>query len=429
MGKKKGHTDKFENYFREKFEQFEHKPGKNVWRGISRKLFFQDFFRFNMGKFNIYHAGLFVLTGIATYYFADNHVADKVGPTEKQNTIILETAGQKDHFPDTLSLIDTQMQPPDRMNTGSEEKENFTEIITGNKENKSVQKDIEWKQTPKTFQSMQTDVLKTSNQSPVSNFEMSKKEGCVPLYVYFANTSHNAVSYTWDFGDGNISHDKHPGHTYVNPGDYLVQLTVTGANDQTQTHSDTITTFIAPIARFSIDKENIPQEPVYFSNQSRNAGTFHWDFGDGNTSDETNPVHYYASKGIYHVELIAYTHKACIDTFIIYDAFPEEDGVIVFPNAFTPNSNGPSNGYYQSNVPSNHVFHPVAKNVAKYHLRVYNRGGVILFESEDVNIGWDGYLNGKLAEQGVYIWKAYGTYLNGKKFEVAGDVTLLYHKP
>jgi hypothetical protein len=43
-----------------------------------------------------------------------------------------------------------------------------------------------------------------------------------------------------------------------------------------------------------------------------------------------------------------------------------------------------------------------------------------------VEIGWDGYFNGKLCQQDVYVWKAKGIYLNGRSFVYAGDVTLLY---
>jgi len=42
-----------------------------------------------------------------------------------------------------------------------------------------------------------------------------------------------------------------------------------------------------------------------------------------------------------------------------------------------------------------------------------------------VNIGWDGYVNGKLAQQGVYMWRAIGKFTNGKPFDMKGNVTLL----
>jgi gliding motility-associated-like protein len=100
--------------------------------------------------------------------------------------------------------------------------------------------------------------------------------------------------------------------------------------------------------------------------------------------------------------------------------------MIEFPNAFTPNLNGPGNGHYVTGVLNNDVFHPVYKGVIEYQLRVFNKRGQLVFESNDVNMGWDGYYKGKLAEQNVYIWKASGRYANGKHFIKAGDITLLH---
>jgi hypothetical protein len=56
---------------------------------------------------------------------------------------------------------------------------------------------------------------------------------------------------------------------------------------------------------------------------------------------------------------------------------------------------------------------------------IFSRWGEQLFTSTDVNIGWDGYVKGKLAQQGVYMWRAIGKFTNGKTFDMKGNVTLL----
>jgi len=71
------------------------------------------------------------------------------------------------------------------------------------------------------------------------------------------------------------------------------------------------------------------------------------------------------------------------------------------------------------------IFRPYAQGVAEYKLEIYNRWGVLIFESNDVNHGWNGYLQGQPAKQDVYIWKAKGRFTNGRPFEVSGDVTLI----
>ena len=64
----------------------------------------------------------------------------------------------------------------------------------------------------------------------------------------------------------------------------------------------------------------------------------------------------------------------------------------------------------------------------EYELRIYNRWGERLFHTRDISRGWDGYHNGKLCDQGVYVWHARVVYTNLKTEELAGDVTLLHMK-
>ena len=73
------------------------------------------------------------------------------------------------------------------------------------------------------------------------------------------------------------------------------------------------------------------------------------------------------------------------------------------------------------------IFRPHFENVIEYKLQIFNRWGVLIFQSEDIYKGWDGYWgNGNLAVQGVYVWKATGRYADGKYFYKVGDVTFLH---
>jgi hypothetical protein len=63
--------------------------------------------------------------------------------------------------------------------------------------------------------------------------------------------------------------------------------------------------------------------------------------------------------------------------------------------------------------------------VSDFQLRIFSKKGILIFESNDIYIGWDGYLKGQLCDPGVYIWKVRGTYKNGEPFVKMGDVTLL----
>ena len=115
----------------------------------------------------------------------------------------------------------------------------------------------------------------------------------------------------------------------------------------------------------------------------------------------------------------------CMDSLVIKNAFENSLFEIRFPNAFRPNPNGPSNGYYTEGLTTNEVFHPVYKSVVEYQLKIFNRFGLLIFESDDVNIGWDGYINDRLAKHDVYIWKVRGHFSNGQTFVKFGNVTLI----
>ena len=111
-------------------------------------------------------------------------------------------------------------------------------------------------------------------------------------------------------------------------------------------------------------------------------------------------------------------------------------GFLEFPTVFRPDPGGPSGGFVDPSDPSvdpnyaNSIFFPgVNKQVQEYHLFVYNRWGEMVFNSDDINIGWDGYnRDGQLAAQGVYFWKVTVVYKNGAPDTDRGDITLLHKR-
>jgi gliding motility-associated-like protein len=133
-------------------------------------------------------------------------------------------------------------------------------------------------------------------------------------------------------------------------------------------------------------------------------------------------MHEYKLIDEYRIQLIVNNKFGCLDTA---STIVRTDADIIFPNVFTPNTLGSSGGQYDVKSLSNDVFFPYTSGVIYYKLQIFDRWGELIFESNDVNIGWDGYYKGKLCEQGVYIWKASVKLSNGKTFNKTSDVTLL----
>ena len=264
---------------------------------------------------------------------------------------------------------------------------------------------------------------------PVADF-LGSAEGCAPLTVDFTDQSEWATAWDWNFGDGaGSSNLQNPTYTYFVPGTYTVSLTITGpGGTDTEIHVDSIVVHPRAQAFFAVNPTEVfvPTQPMFTFNFSTDATQYFWDFGDGNTSTEEQPVHQYTEEGTYDIMLVASNGFGCPDTFWLpAGVIATVGGGVTFPNAFTPNPNGGSGGAYDPNSVTNDVFFPVFEGVEDYHLMIFNRWGELLFESFDINIGWDGYYRDKPVQQDVYVWKAEVTFTDGTESVQAGDVTLL----
>jgi PKD repeat protein len=266
---------------------------------------------------------------------------------------------------------------------------------------------------------------------PVADFE-GATSGCAPLTVQFKNKSQHGESYTWDFGDKQFSSEKSPVHTYFVPGNYIVKLTVHNIAGES-VRNDVITVYQNPSAIFDAYPTNVVnnEQIVIFYSYSYFAESWLWHFGDGATSTEENPYHKYESPGTYSVSLHVATREGCADSATMKTPVVVEwkTGSLRFPNAFKWNGTGPTGGEWSEGVnPSmDYVFRPFFENVIEYRLQIFNRWGVLIYESHDLKRGWDGYFgNGSLASQGVYVWKASGRFADGEYFDMVGDVTFLH---
>ena len=146
-------------------------------------------------------------------------------------------------------------------------------------------------------------------------------KGCVPYTAHFNNTSLGGTDFVWDFGDGSpASTDVNPTHLYGSTGTYIVKLTAidTTTCNRTDTYTFSITVFSIPTAGFSFSPNPAEQnKPANFNNFSTGAVSYIWDFGDGQTSVETNPTHQYNATGTYHACLVAFNAAGCTDTFCL----------------------------------------------------------------------------------------------------------------
>lgn len=242
------------------------------------------------------------------------------------------------------------------------------------------------------------------------------------------NNSLEDLPFSWDFGDGDTSSLASVKHEYKEPGTYKPTLTIHGVNGEIIVKDTVITVYNKPDASFLIVNKEvyIPEEEAIFINTTTDATTFQWEFGDGSNSTEIDPKYRYEDEGKYDITLHAWSENSCYDSSTMPAGLEVlKSGAIQFPNAFTPSLSGSSGGYYNPDDFSNDVFYPLGEGVEEYYLEIFNRWGILVFESQDLLIGWDGYYKGELLNEGVYVWKVRGKYNNGREFKKVGTVLLV----
>lgn len=141
---------------------------------------------------------------------------------------------------------------------------------------------------------------------------------CMNTPFSFSNTSTpSGVDAFWDFGDGAISTDINPSKSYSAAGSYVVTL-ISNSGGCADTVRKPITVMPQPTAAFTANPVQSCRVPVNvsFTNTSSNALTYLWNFGDGNTSTDINPVHQYTAEGNFTVTLISTNASGCSDTLV-----------------------------------------------------------------------------------------------------------------
>lgn len=175
---------------------------------------------------------------------------------------------------------------------------------------------------------------------------------------------------------------------YVSPdaeSSYIVHVT----DSCGRTGTDTVhITELAFVSGLSVTYESL--NTIDFIAAATNGTVISWDFGDGSTSTETNPVHEYQQTGTYEVMLVMENSLGCPDTtYTTIDIYEE----FMIANTFTPNGDNINDSFTIPNI-----------GLSTYSLKIYNRWGNLLFESDDATESWDGSSKMGQASSGTYFY-------------------------
>ena len=154
-------------------------------------------------------------------------------------------------------------------------------------------------------------------EAPASNFSFDNVCNTQTTTFTDLTTGSNITTWNWDFGDSSNSTSQNPTHTYINPGNFEVSLTVSNSLGCSSIMVDTVFNHALPLVSFVNDLP-CSSSPIQFTDQSSvlNASvvSWEWTFGDGNTSSDRNPSHTYGQTGDFPVQLKAFSQFGCVDS-------------------------------------------------------------------------------------------------------------------
>ena len=238
-------------------------------------------------------------------------------------------------------------------------------------------------------------------QNPIPFFDLDTLRGCEPYSVQFTDLStfNFPLNYSWNFGDGNFSTSSNPLYTFQNSGTYSVSLTVVSNQGCVDTSvfvsSGLIEVLPSPTALFSVDPmiRDVFYPVFTFQDLSVSGISQIVNMGDGNLFNQIPNQYYYENYGEFQVTQIVIGSNGCPDTAIqTVTVLPET--ILYIPNSFTPN-----------NDLLNEEFKPKGLGILDYEMIIFDRWGMQIFESKQIDEGWDGTFKGRRCQQDVYVYK------------------------
>jgi gliding motility-associated-like protein len=261
-----------------------------------------------------------------------------------------------------------------------------------------------------------------------SPFTSDTFQGCNPLTINFTNNSTEGTKYYWSFGDGGTASTFNATHTYTDTGEFTVKLVTTNDTSICGVYADSvikneyilIADPVKVTGSFTVSPVNgCTPLMITISNKSSNGSSYIWNFGNGESLDTSIPPPiYYLDAGTYNITLLASNYNArcynapdSMSIQIVVDSCN-----LYIPNVFSPNNDG-----------RNDYFDLIAEGYSNYHLIIFDRWGLKVFESNNNELRWNGTLNnnGSQCPDGTYyyIFSAFDFY--NVPFNDHGFLTLI----
>ena len=401
--------DNFDKIIKQKVEQFEVPYNEAHWEEMDSKL---NSIRSAKIKNNVFgSAAVIAVVAISSYFiFSDNSspIHNDNNVTPEKNTTELIVVNESN--PATISketTTNSEVSTPNVANEVVNEENNSEELNEIEKisvENKTSEKNL-------VNQEKKSDNKVSSQDNSVNpEFIVYNNKVCLGEVVSFESMENDApVSYTWNFGDGTISHKANPKHIYKDSHVYSVTLTLLNrqtGKEYTSIQEDVVTIMSKPKANFSYtelslqhDDNKLKHPYTTFKVKDVNKNnSYSWSFGNGQTSTSINGKTIFKKKGSYTTTLTVKSNlNGCVN--IVEEKITIKQGVELFaPNTFTPNNSG-----------GNETFIPKALLGwdVQFEMTIIDMGGNLIYKTSDTSEPWNGKMNntGSVLKEGSYLWQ------------------------
>lgn len=277
-------------------------------------------------------------------------------------------------------------------------------------------------------------------QPPMPNLQLERSEGCNPLIMtYDAGTKGQAAITTYDFGGTRVFQQRDSvtavKYSLDAPGTYTLKIYSKGKNGCSGVYEYPYPLIVRPTPGSDVSwSPEIPTttDDITFQPSSQEPVTdYSWTFlggvtlGDTNSVNSTsptdtsvlrNPVRLYEQYGIYPVMLVSKNVYECSDTVVKFVKVIDDLQIYV-PNSFTPNDDGVNDVFMAKGT---------GMKLENYTMEIFNRAGLVVFSTKDINEGWDGKVKGQVVKDADYIYRIRVVGMNGEgRKEITGYITLL----
>lgn len=260
--------------------------------------------------------------------------------------------------------------------------------------------------------------------SIVPSLTVLNPDQCEPALFQIVNTTPNTQFNQWSIANQTFTNQDTIYTSSLNAGIYSLQLNVTS---EFGCSSDSVFTNLLevhpiPQSNFSVSQNSISifNTQIQVSNLSTNGNSYQWLFENGvpstSTSFNSETMFPEGIEGTYTITLITTSDWGCIDTMILpINVYPET--LIYAPNSFTPDGDEFNQTW--------HVY-MTGIDIYDFELLIYNRWGELIWESNNIEIGWDGTYKNQICPQGTYTWTINAkNLLNDSKVTYKGHLNLM----